>query len=64
MFSVEKEEIISKSSTLEYMDQNSLTTVILITAVQILLKGETTLNNDYEKFFAQIGKKTRKIRQD
>ena len=38
MFSVEKEEIISKSSTLEYMDQNSLTTVILITAVQILLK--------------------------
>ena len=51
MFSVEKEEIISKSLTLEYMDQNSLTTVILITAVQILLKGETTLNNDYEKFF-------------
>lgn len=64
MFSVEKEEIISKSSTLEYMDQNSLTTVILITAVQILLKGETTLNNDYDKKFAQIGKKTRKIRQD
>ena len=46
------------------MDQNSLTTVILITAVQILLKGETTLNNDYDKNFAQIGKKTRKIRQD
>lgn len=64
MFSVEKEEIISKSSTLEYMDQNSLTTVILITAVQILLKGETTLNNDYDKNFAQMGKKTRKIRQD